>query len=273
MPDTTKLPNVTLLHGHRIPALGFGTWQLAEGEETETAVAAAIKAGYRLIDTAKIYGNETSVGLAINSSGIARDEIFITTKLWNSDHGYDQAIKAIEGSLERLGLSEVDLYLIHWPGKDNVGSWKALIDIHKQKGGAKAIGVSNFTPDDLEEIISATGVVPAVNQIEFHPFVYDNQLPTLNYCNDKGIVVEAYSPLARGNQLSNTLLKQIAKEHEKTSAQVMLRWAIQHGTVPIPKSSHPERIKQNLQIFCFELSHEQMEAINNLSEGKTALPL
>lgn len=256
-----------------MPAIGFGTWQLAEGGETESAVTAALSAGYRLIDTAKIYGNEASVGLAINSSGVPRNKIFITTKLWNSDHGYHQAQKAFKGSLERLGLSEVDLYLIHWPGKDNIGSWKALIDIHRQKGGARSIGVSNFSSDDLEEIIRATGVIPAVNQIEFHPFIYDEQLPILNYCRDKGIVVEAYSPLARGNQLKNRLLQQIADACGKTPAQIMLRWAIQHGTVPIPKSSNKERIEQNLNVFDFELTNEQMENINNLSEGKSALPL
>lgn len=255
-----------------LPSIGFGTWQLNDGPEVQTAVKAALETGYRLIDTARIYNNEAGVGLAVNQSGIPREEIFITTKLWNSDHGYDNAMQAFEDSLERLGMDEVDLYLIHWPGKDNIGSWKALIDIHKKRGGAKSVGVSNFAPQHLAEIIDATGEVPAVNQIEFHPFIYDTQRDTLEFCKNSNIIVEAYSPLARGDQLSHPVISELAKARGKTTAQVMLRWAIQHGTVPIPKSRSPKRIKENIDVFDFELADDEMAALNSLGEGKSALP-
>jgi diketogulonate reductase-like aldo/keto reductase len=262
-----ETPNIQLNNGANIPAIGFGTWQIEDGEESKNAVLEAVKAGYRLIDTAKIYGNEKSVGQAIKESGIDRKEFFITTKLWNSDQGYDSALIAFDESMERLGLDYLDLYLIHWPATEKRGeSWKALQEIFAS-GRAKAIGVSNYMARHLEELLADSGVVPAVNQIEFHPFIYQEQKEALEFCKQKDIVVEAYSPLARARQMENATLHGIAERHGKTPAQVMLRWAIQHGTVPIPKSENPERIRQNLKVFDFELADEEMETINRLSSG------
>lgn len=254
-----------------MPAIGFGTWQIKEGLETKAAVLAALDSGYRLIDTAKIYGNETSVGEAIRQSSVSRDEIFVTTKLWTNDFGYDSAFEAFDASLMRLDMEYVDLYLLHWPnGSSRRDAWRALAEIHRQDK-AKAVGVSNFMVEHLEEVLSS-GLVPAVNQIEFHPFIYEEQKPVLELCNKHGIVVEAYSPLARARHMQNEVISAIAAAHGKSPAQIMLRWAIQHGTVPIPKSSNPARIKSNLEVFDFELSNSEMEKINNLSSGNSALP-
>lgn len=258
-----------------MPGLGFGTWQLADGKETVGSVSEALRAGYRLIDTAKIYGNEKSVGEAVRASKISREEIFVTTKLWNSDQGYDSAIAAFGEGLNKLGLEYVDLYLIHWPGHNasrRLDSWRALVQIYEKKK-AKSIGVSNFMVNHLEELLTKGSIVPAINQIEFHPFIYDKQLPILEFCKARGIVVEAYSPLDHGHNMNDTTLRSIASQHNKSVAQVMLRWAIQHGTVPIPKSSHLQRIRENLDIFDFKLSSEEIKAIDELGgRGKSGLP-
>ncbi|HVX58360.1 MAG TPA: aldo/keto reductase [Candidatus Saccharimonadales bacterium] len=258
---------IELNNGLKMPSLGFGTWQLARGQETEKAVTCALKTGYRLIDTAKIYGNEESVGQAVTASEVPREDIFITTKLWNSDQGYDSALRAFDASLERLGLDYLDLYLIHWPATDKrVDSWKALSEIYKQ-GRAKSIGVSNFTVRHLQEIMDVTDVVPAVNQIEFHPFIYKEQEEILKFCQGNGIVVEAYSPLAHAHDMSNRLFLELAEKYHKSPAQLMLRWAIAKGTVPIPKSGHTGRIQENFEVFDFELNESDIDAIDRLSSG------
>lgn len=253
--------------GAQIPAIGFGTWKIRLNGSAQRAVAEALQAGYRHIDTARIYGNEKGVGRAIGASGIDRKEIFVTTKLWNGDQGHDSALKAFDGSLRRLGMEYVDLYLIHFPvtGKRQE-SWKALEQIYKS-GRAKAIGVSNYTVKHLEELLASSSVVPAVNQVEFHPFLYQDQEPLLKFCKSRGILVEAYSPLAHGKRIDEPLVGEIAAKYGKSNAQILLRWAVQQGTVPLVKSTHHERIVENLQIFDFRLADNDMQAINNLSHG------
>jgi len=263
-----------LNNGIKIPAIGFGTWSLSEGKEAVEAIGKALAAGYRLIDTAKIYGNEKSIGEALRNSDVPREDVFVTTKLQYNEHGYDSSLRAFGGSLSRLGLEYIDLYLIHWPGHSSQkrqDSWRALEKIHSQ-GKAKAIGVSNYELRHLEELLEKSNLVPAVNQIEFHPFIYDKQAPILEFCKVHDIVVEAYSPLNRGHNMHEPTLEKVAKQHGKSVAQVMLKWAIQHGTVPIPKSVHPVRIGENLEVFDFELTKDEMQTINQLGKGKSALP-
>jgi diketogulonate reductase-like aldo/keto reductase len=244
--------------GAKMPAIGFGTWKL-EGSEAREAV----NAGYRLIDTAKIYGNEREVGQAIKHSQVSREGIFVTTKLWPSD--FSDAKRAFEDSLTKLAVEYVDLYLLHWPnGPERRQAWKELEKIHKS-GRAKAVGVSNFMVEHLEDLFKSSSLMPAVNQIEFHPFIYEKQKPVLALCAEKGIVVEAYSPLAQARNLEDTTIATIASAHGKSSAQVMLRWAIHHGTIPIPRSSNSERIRSNLEVFDFELTANDMAALDNLS--------
>jgi diketogulonate reductase-like aldo/keto reductase len=263
-----EVPTVKLNTGDMMPEIGFGTWKISNQNDAKKAVKTAIKVGYKLIDTAKIYGNEEGVGEGIKEGGVDRDELFVTTKLWNDDQGYESGLKAFDESLKRLGLEYVDLYLIHWPGTDRrAEAWKALQEIQIQ-GLAKNIGVSNYTVRHLEEVLSSSKVVPAVNQIEFHPFIYEDQKEVLEYCKKNKIVVEAYSPLARARDMENTTLHAIAVRHGKTIAQVMLRWAIQHGTVPIPKSTNPGRTKENIEVFDFDLAEEEMNTINRLSSNK-----
>lgn len=259
------MQTVRLNTGATMPAIGFGTWKIHLG--AKNAVGRALTSGYRLIDTAKIYGNEKSVGAAIKSSGIDRKQIFVTTKLWNGDQGFDNAKKAFSESLNKLGLEYIDLYLIHWPvtGK-RLESWRALQEIHRG-GKARNIGVSNFTIKHLQELMAAHEIVPAVNQIEFHPFLYNDQKPVIDFCTKHKIVVEAYSPLAHGHRLGDPTIAGIAAKHKKTNAQVMLRWALQHGTVPLPKSTDQKRTSENLDIFDFDLSADEMKTINNLSDG------
>jgi len=258
--------------GNAIPTVGFGTWQLADGSETLRAVRVALDTGYRLIDTAKIYGNEASVGRAIHESPVAREDIFVTTKLWNSDQGYESALKAFAGSLEKLGLEYIDLYLVHWPGDDlqrRGESWQALTDIHGT-GKARAIGVSNYDVSQLKEVLK-TSIPPAVNQIELHPFNYAQQKPILDFCKEQGIVLEAYSPLAQARRLEDPVLKEVAARVGKTPAQVMLRWSLQHGAVPTPRSSRPKRIQENFQIFDFELTTSDMKLLDGLSDGSSVM--
>jgi len=232
-------------------------------------VLSGLQAGYRLIDTAKVYGNEPGIGQAVRESGIPRKEIFVTTKLWTNDLGYDSTLRAFDKSLERLGLEYIDLYLIHWPGNEPARrreSWQALEEVYKS-GRVKAIGVSNYMLGHLEELLGYAKITPAVNQIEFHPFVYDDQAPILEACHEQGIVVEAYSPLGHGRHMREPQVQKIAKAGGKTTAQIMLRWAIQHHAVPIPKTSHLERMRENLDIFDFELSAEDMDVLDALSRG------
>jgi len=252
--------------GNTIPAIGFGTWQLAEGRESKDAVSNAIKSGYRLIDTARIYGNEHSVGQAIAQSGIAREDLFVTTKLWPRDFAYDDALDAFKKSMERLNLEYLDLYLLHWPnGAERKDAWRAVGEIYKQ-GRSKAVGVSNYRVEHLEGILEQSGLVPAVNQIEFHPFIYLKQKPVLDMCLKNGIVVEAYSPLTVGRNINHPKITEVAGKNRRSNAQVILRWCVQHGTVPIPRSTNPNHIRENLDIFDFELSEADMAALDKLGE-------
>jgi diketogulonate reductase-like aldo/keto reductase len=262
----------TLNNGVKMPWLGLGVWKITKPEEIDFAVKTALEAGYRSIDTAEVYGNEEGVGKAIRESGIPRDEIFITTKLANSEQrkGYDAALRAFEESRKRLGVEYIDLFLIHWPVKDKyVESWKALIKLYND-GLVRAIGVSNFLIHHLEDIISETGVVPAVNQVELHPWL--NQSELVEFCQKHKIQVEAYSPLMGGRLGEVTELNDIANKYRKTPAQIVLRWNLQRGIIVIPKSVHRERIIENSQIFDFSLSDEDMELINSLNRNQRFLP-
>lgn len=258
--STLKLNN-----GIEIPRFGLGVFRTAAGKEAKQAVLHALKAGYRHIDTAKIYGNEKDVGEAIRESGIPRKDIFVTTKLWNGDQGYDAAMKAFENSLSLLGLDVLDLYLIHWPVQHlRKDSWRALVEIQKQKR-CRAIGVSNYTVRHLKELMSDSAVVPAVNQVELSPFLTQPEL--VRFCAEQGIAVEAYSPLTRGFKLSHPVIVRIAGQHQKTSAQVMIRWALQRDFIVIPKSSNPARIEENAAVFDFELSPSEMATLDGLNEN------
>jgi diketogulonate reductase-like aldo/keto reductase len=253
-----------LNNGLEIPMLGLGVYQSPPGRPTRQAVQYALEIGYRHIDTAKIYDNEADVGTAVKESGLHRDDIFITTKVWNSDQGYDSTIKACSTSLARLGLGYIDLYLIHWPVMGlSIKTWKAMEQLLKE-GKVKAIGVSNYMIDHLEEILYDSDVVPSVNQVEFHPFLYQQDL--LHFCEKKGIQLEAYSPLTRAKRLEDPNIVKLAKKYEKTPAQILIRWSLQHGLVVLPKSIHKDRIKQNTEVFDFDLKTEDMTILDSLNE-------
>ncbi len=264
---------VSLNNGVEMPIIGLGTYKAPEGAEVVNEVTWALNAGYRLIDTAKIYKNEEGVGEAINNSGIPREEIFLTTKLWNPDQGYETTLKAIDESLEKLKLEYVDLYLVHWPTTDPEAkesnnkreeTWKAMEEIYKS-GKAKAIGVSNYTITHLEEMKKYATILPSVNQVEFHPYLFQKEL--LEYCKANNILLEAYRPLTNGKKMSNEVIDGIAKKYDKTNAQVLIRWSIQNGCVPLPKSVHKERIEENISVFDFELTEDDMNSIDSLNEN------
>ncbi|MEW2495544.1 aldo/keto reductase [Streptomyces nodosus] len=269
---SSKVPPIILNNGVEMPQLGFGVWQVPDAE-AERAVATALEAGYRSIDTAAIYGNEEGVGRAVSASGIARQDLFITTKLWNSDQGYDSTMRAFDASLEKLGLEYVDLYLIHWPVPsrgDFVETYRAFEKIYAD-GRAKAIGVSNFLPEHLETLIAQTSVIPAVNQIELHPHL--QQLAAREFHAEQGITTEAWSPLGQGKGLLEVpAIVAIGQKHNRTPAQIVLRWHIQLGTVVIPKSVTPSRIKENIEVFDFSLDTEDMAAISALNEDRRIGP-
>jgi diketogulonate reductase-like aldo/keto reductase len=254
-------------HGGAIPRLGLGVYRSAPGGETRRAVEWALEAGYRHVDTAAAYRNEADVGEAVRGSGIAREELFVTTKLWNEEHGYEAALRALDGSLERLGLDHVDLYLIHWPVEGvRLESWRALERLHRE-GRARAIGVSNYMVHHLEELLAACEVAPAVNQIELHPFLYRSRREVVELCRARGMVVEAYSPLTKAQRLEEPVLVEIARLHGKTPAQVLIRYALDHGWVVLPKSTHRERIRENAEVFDFRLSSEELARLDALDEG------
>ena len=257
------MENVVLNNGMEMPILGFGVYQISDAEECERSVAEALRAGYRLIDTAAAYQNEGAVGKAIKRSGVAREEIVVTTKLWVQDAGYESAKGAFARSLQRLQLDYLDLYLIHQPYGDIYGSWRAMEELYRE-GRIRAIGVSNFHPDRLMDLIVHNEVVPAVNQIETHPFNQQNE--TQKFLEENNIQIESWGPFAEGrnNIFENELLLSIAGRHQKTVAQVILRWLTQREVVVIPKSVRKERIVENFDVFDFELSPEEMDAIVSL---------
>lgn len=263
---TDQIPNLSLGSNEQIPQLGFGVFQVP-AKETEQAVAEALAVGYRHVDTAAAYRNEGPVGQAINGSGLSRDEVFVTTKCWNEDQGYEQGKRACHASLERLEVSHLDLYLIHWPVPAHdryVETWKAFIELQAE-GLVRSIGVSNFGAEHLERVIAETGVTPAINQVELHP--HFQQVGLRREHERLGILTEAWSPLGQGLELEDPTIVEIAEEHGRTPAQTIIRWHLQVGNVVIPKSVTPERIKENFEVFDFALSDEQMEAIEARDAG------
>jgi diketogulonate reductase-like aldo/keto reductase len=255
---------IALNDGQALPRLGLGVYEIPAGAPTRRAVRAALDAGYRLIDTASLYGNERDVGVAVRESGL-RDEVTVTTKLWNSDHGHDRALAAARESLDRLGLDRIDLYLVHWPvPRLRRESWRALEELQRA-GVCRSIGVSNYTIRHLEELLAHASVAPAVNQVELSPFLPQRELCA--FCAARGIAVEAYSPLTRGERLRHPTIRAIAARHRRTPAQVMIRWALEQGVVAIPKSARPEGIRENAAVFDFALAPEDGAALDGLDEN------
>lgn len=259
------MTSIRLASGSSIPQLGLGVWQSPQGAPTRDAVTAALRAGYRHVDTARVYRNEIDVGAAVRDSDVSRDQIFVTTKLWNDDQGYDSTLRAFDKSLERLGLDYIDLYLLHWPvaGK-RLDSWRALERLHAE-GRARSIGVSNFLVPHLEELLAIAKTPPHANQIELSPFL--QRRPTVELCRKMNIVIEAYSPLTRGEKLGHHMIVEIARESGRTAAQILLRWSVQNGHVVLPKSVRAERILENAAIFDFSLTAEQMARLDALEEN------
>lgn len=261
---------VQLNNGLAMPWLGLGVFKMTDGREVTDAVKHALQVGYRSIDTAAAYRNESGVGQALRESGVPREDIFLTTKLWNEEQRKGRTLEAFKESLERLGTDYVDLYLVHWPVPGRYKeTWKAMEEIYAS-GQAKAIGVSNFMVDHLEDLLSDSKVVPAVNQVEFHPFLIQPEL--LRYCRDHGIQVEAWSPLMQAQIVNDPVVRELADELGKTPAQVVLRWDLQHEVVTIPKSTHAGRIEENAGIFDFELSAEEMKRLDALDAGRRVGP-
>ena len=259
----------SLANGVAIPCLGFGTWQMKEGPETVAAIQKALELGYRHIDTAAYYQNERSVGQAVRASGLPREAVFVTSKVWNTDRGYESTLRAFDRTMEKLGLDYLDLYLIHWPAAANRfdnwedingQTWRAMTELYQQ-GRVRAIGVSNFLPHHLEPLLK-TEVAPMVNQVECNPGCQQKQ--TLAYCRDHGILVEAWSPLGSGKLLEDPKLKEFGQKYGRSTAQICLRWCLQKGHLPLPKSVTPVRIKENLQLFDFQISQEDMAVIDKL---------
>ncbi len=263
----TDVPEIAFNNGETIPQIGLGVFLMKDKDEFMKAIKWAIDAGYRHFDTAAYYGNEQWLGEALKESGLKRDEYFVTSKVWNSDHGYDKTMAAFEKTRNKLGLDYLDLYLVHWPAPDYVGSWKAMEELYKA-GKIKSIGVSNFKKHHMEDLMSQTEIKPVIDQIETHPYFQQTEL--VNYLQDNEIVHEAWSPMGRGSDgiFDDAVLKEIAAAHNKTVAQVILRWHIQRNTVIIPKSVHEARLKENFDIFDFELTEDDMKKIATLDTGK-----
>jgi 2,5-diketo-D-gluconate reductase A len=271
MTNATESPVLTLHDGVEMPQLGFGVFQIAP-EETQERVEEALTVGYRHVDTAAAYRNEAGVGAAIAASEVRREDVFVTTKLWNSEQGYDSTLRAFEKSIERLGTDHVDLYLIHWPlpSRDRfLDTWRAFERI-KEEGGARSIGVSNFRVEDLERLEQEAEQRPTVNQVELHPRLQQAELRAWH--EERDILTEAWSPLAQGGLLEEETIETIAAHHERTPAQVILRWHLQLGNVVIPKSATPERIRENFELFDFALSEDDMAAIERLDSGERTGP-
>lgn len=260
------ITSTTELHdGVHMPWLGLGTYQSNPNKKMQHAVQFALDLGYRAVDTAEMYDNEKLVGAGVKKSSIPREEVFITSKVWPSHFGYDKTTKACKNSLKKLGTDYIDLYLLHWPqGTKILESWDALIQLQKE-GLLRSIGVSNFSQQQIDDIIKHSGVKPTVNQVEFSPFNYTKDL--LQYCRQQNILLEAYAPLTHGHKLSNPMLGKVATKYEKSPAQLMLRWALQHHVAVIPKSQHDERIRENSGIFDFDISEEDMCELDTLHDG------
>lgn len=265
------IPALPLNNGNRIPQLGLGVFQVDNAEDTKNAIKWALAAGYRHIDTAAYYGNEQWVGEAIRESGLKREDIFVTSKLWNSERGYDETKAAFQATLDRLGLDYLDMFLIHWPAPGYVDSWKAMEDLYKE-GKIKNIGVSNFNQKQMDEILEAGTVKPVVDQIETHPYFQQDEMHA--YLESKGILHEAWSPLGGGNNnaLSDPVINELAAAHDVSAAQIILRWHVQREEIVIPKSIHENRVQQNRDIFAFGLDQDEMRAIANLDAGKRVGP-
>ena len=262
----TAIPSLSLLDGRSIPQLGFGLWQVPENT-TGDIVAQALELGYRLLDGAAVYGNEVGQGEGVRGSGLARDDVFVTTKVWNDEHGFDRTLKAIDGSLDRLGLDAVDLCLIHWPCASKglyVETWKAFIRA-KEEGKLRSIGVSNFMPEHLQRIIGETGVTPVLNQIELHPRFQQGELRAFH--GEHNIVTQSWTPLGKSKSFDDPVIVAISERVGKTPAQVILRWHVQLGCSVIPRSTNPDRMAQNMALFDFELSADDMAALAGLDAG------
>ncbi|WP_079529203.1 aldo/keto reductase [Halobacillus hunanensis] len=263
--DTTQLSN-----GVHMPWVGLGVYKMDSGDEVVNAVRSALDLGYRHLDTASFYDNEEGVGQAIRESDLSREELFVTTKVWNDEQGYEETLEAFDRSLRKLGLVYLDLYLIHWPIEGSYkDTWKALEKLYKD-GKVKAIGVSNFMTHHLDDLLQDAEVTPMVNQIEFHPELYQAEL--VDYCKQRSIQVEAWSPIGRGTYLDNSVLQELAEKYKKTPAQIILRWDLQHGIVTIPKSTHKVRQKENADVFDFELAAAEMDKINSLDKNNRLGP-
>jgi len=261
---------IKLNNGVEMPRFGLGVWRTPKGAETQNAVRWALEAGYRHIDTAKLYDNEEDVGLVVANGPVKREEVFITTKVWDTEQGYESTLRSCEDSLKRLRMDYVDLYMIHWPIPGLRGeTWRALIKLY-ERGLCRAIGVSNYTIHHLKELLADTPIVPAVNQVEFNPFLYRKELQM--FCRGQGIVVESYAPLSKGRKLDNPALISLAARLHKTPAQVLIRWALQHDLVVIPKSVHQERIQENAAVFDFELTPADMDFLDGLNEDFYTVP-
>ena len=261
-------PTIALRDGRAIPQLGFGVFQVAPGEATQSAVEAALEAGYRHVDTAAVYRNEADVGAAIRARGLPPGSVWVTTKLANGDQGVATTRRAFEGSLVRLGMDAVDLYLLHWPHELRLESWRVLEQLHAE-GLARSIGVSNFLVRHLDELLAQASVPPTVNQIELSPFLHRTREDTLRRCEEAGIAVEAYSPLTKGRRLDDASVVEIAAAVCRTPAQILIRWSLQNGFVVLPRSSKPGRIAENAAVFDFALDDAQMAALDALDEGLT----
>jgi diketogulonate reductase-like aldo/keto reductase len=258
----------TLNTGKKVPAIGFGTWEIRPDDQAKASVAKALEVGYRVIDTAKIYGNEAGVGQAIRDSGIPREEIFITTKLWSDDHGYDSTLRACQQSLDRLGLEYLDLYLIHWPATPRRhDSWRAFEKLDGD-GLIRAAGVSNYSVEHLEEVLERSELVPAINQVEFHPFIFEAQQELLDLCLSQDVLIEAYSPLRRVSAELTDSIEAVARRYNKTPQQLVLRWCVEHCTLPLPRSKNPEHMASNFDIFDFEIDENDMRTLDSLSDGE-----
>ncbi|MET4582909.1 2,5-diketo-D-gluconate reductase A [Conyzicola nivalis] len=268
MSTTVSVPTVTLNNGVEMPQLGFGVWQITPDERATEAVLTAFDAGYRAVDTARIYTNEGGVGAALEASNLARSDVFVTTKLWNNEQGYDSVLRAFDNSLAKLGTDYIDMYLVHWPVPFHnryVETWRAFEKLYAD-GRVRAIGVSNFEPDHLRTLLDSADVVPALNQIEFHPYLQQHELFALH--RELGIATESWSPLGQGTVLGDPVIRAIADRLGRTPAQVILRWQLQLGNIVVPKSATESRIRENIALFDFELSEDDMAAFAAIHRGE-----